>query len=200
MLSDPETAQDEEALRPVMVKALADRFAAGYRTTRSQGKKIEFILKGKPKLTVSGMHFTYGPYPAPTSGYVAQQWWSLIELVIPEEDSTFVSHPRQKEIMQRAMDDGVYFKVDVRVDLDVEFVVINERSGMPMIRDRRRRFELQFVSPHFTPWDEIFELDSEGQWKLRWQWRISDVDWIVESMMPKVDKKHKIDWRARRDI
>ncbi|TPX67246.1 hypothetical protein SpCBS45565_g03932 [Spizellomyces sp. 'palustris'] len=198
-LSAPDRAGDEESLRTVMVKAVADRFAAGYRTLLSQGKRVEFLLNGKPKITVTGLHFTYGPYPAPTSGYVAQQWWSLIELVIPEEDSTFSSHPRQKEIMQRAMDDGVYFKVDVRVDLDVEFVVTDVKSDMPLIRDRRRRVELQFISPHFSPWDEVFELDAAGEWKLRWQWRISDVDWIVESMMPKVEPKHKIDWRAEKD-
>ncbi|TPX56653.1 hypothetical protein PhCBS80983_g04391 [Powellomyces hirtus] len=198
-LSDPQRAADEEALRPVLVKAVADRFAHGYRAMLAQGNRIEFVLKSKPKVTVTGTHFTYGPYPAP-QGYIAQQWWSLIELIIPEEDGVFTSHPRQKEIMQRAMDDGVFFKVDVRVDCDLESIVTDERSGMPIIRDTRRQLDLQFISPHFTPWDEVFELDSQGEWKLRWQWRISDVDWIVESMMPKVDRKHKIDWRPRKDL
>ncbi|KAI9090945.1 hypothetical protein DFS34DRAFT_335315 [Phlyctochytrium arcticum] len=194
-LSDPERAVDEERLRPVMVRAVADRFAEGARKLKKQNKRVEFRLKGEPQLSVSGLHFTYGPYPAP-AGYIAQQWWSLIELVMPKEDNTFTSHPRQKEVMQRAMDDGVYFRVDVRATVDLEFVVFDTRSEMPLLKDRRERVELQFVSPHFTPWDEIFELDEAGEWFLKWQWRVSDVDWLVESMMPKAENSRKIDVRV----
>ncbi|KAJ3170620.1 Signal peptidase complex catalytic subunit S11A [Geranomyces variabilis] len=198
-LSDPLRAKDEAGLAPVLVRAVAERFAAGARSLTAKGLRVEYVLKGEPKVTVTGTHFTYGPYPAP-AGFVAQQWWSLIELVIPEEDGTFSSHPRQKEIMQRAADDGVFFKVDTRVACDVEMILSDAASGMPIIRDRRRNVDLQFVSPHFTPWDEVFELDEQGEWLLRWKWRISDIDWLVESSMPKVEQKPTIDWRPRRDV
>ncbi|KAI8815864.1 uncharacterized protein EV422DRAFT_547883 [Fimicolochytrium jonesii] len=180
LLGDPRTAGDEDRLRDVMVKQLANRFAAGYRSMQAKGQDVRYTLTGTPRVTVSGLHFHYGPYPPP-EGYARQQWWQFIELVIPAEDAQFTSHPRQKEIMKHAEDDGVYFKIDTRVDLDLEFVVVDKTSGMPLIRDRRRRVELQFVSPHFTPWDEVFELDAEGEWLLRWKWRVSDVDWLVES-------------------
>ncbi|KAJ3152184.1 Signal peptidase complex catalytic subunit S11C [Geranomyces variabilis] len=198
-LSDPLRAEDEAGLAPVLVRAVAERFAAGARALTAKRLRVEYVLKGEPKVTVTGTHFTYGPYPAP-AGYVAQQWWSLIELVIPEEDGTFTSHPRQKEIMQRAADDGVFFKVDTRVACDVEMILSDAASGMPIIRDRRRNVDLQFVSPHFTPWDEVFELDEQGEWLLRWKWRISDIDWLVESSMPKTEQKPTIDWRPRRDV
>ncbi|KAJ3182408.1 hypothetical protein HDU87_008572 [Geranomyces variabilis] len=198
-LSDPVRAEDEAGLAPVLVRAVAERFAAGARAMTRKGLRVEYVLKGEPKVTVTGTHFTYGPYPAP-AGYVAQKWWTLIELVIPEEDGTFTSHPRQKEIMQRAADDGVFFKVDTRVACDVEMIVSDAASGMPIIRDRRRNVDLQFVSPHFTPWDEVFELDEQGEWLLRWKWRISDVDWLVESSMPKMEQRPTIDWRPRRDV
>ncbi|KAJ3158436.1 hypothetical protein HDU86_002905 [Geranomyces michiganensis] len=198
-LSDPQCAEDEAGLAPVLVRAVAERFAAGARAMTAKGLRVEYELKGDPKVVVTGMHFTYGPYPAP-AGYVAQQWWSLIELVIPEEDGIFTSHPRQKEVMQRAADDGVFFKVDTRVACDIEMIVSDAASGMPIIRDRRRNVDLQFVSPHFTPWDEVFELNEHGEWLLRWKWRISDIDWLVESSMPKMEKKPSIDWRPRRDV
>ncbi|KAJ3022738.1 hypothetical protein HKX48_005365 [Thoreauomyces humboldtii] len=195
-LSDPTRAGDPQVLKEFMVGAVAERFAAGHRSMTENGARIGYVLKGEPKIAVTGTHFTYGPYPVP-AGYVGQQWWSLIELVIPREDEVFTSHPRQQQIMRRAMDDGVYFKVDVRCDLDVEFVVTDERTGMPLLRDTRRRVELQFVSPHFTPWDEVFELDGDGEWMLRWNWRVSDIDWLVESATPKVKEKHKIDWHPK---
>ncbi|KAJ3181367.1 hypothetical protein HDU85_003681 [Gaertneriomyces sp. JEL0708] len=182
LLSDSNVAGDPEKLRTVMVKSLADRFAAGFRTLQDRGRSVSFTLKSKPKITVTGLHFTYGPYPAP-SDYVIQKWWTLISLVIPSSSSHFISYPHQKEVMQKAMDDGVYFKIDTRVSLDVEFCITDDVSGIPIVRDRRKRVEVQFASPHFTPWDEVFRLREDGEWELRWEWRVSDLDWVVESLL-----------------
>ncbi|KAJ3036362.1 hypothetical protein HDV00_002778 [Rhizophlyctis rosea] len=53
-------------------------------------------------------------------------------------------------------------------------------SFIPLLRDRRRSFTLQLVSPHFTPWDELFVLDENNEWQVAWRWRISDVDGLME--------------------
>ncbi|KAJ1555397.1 hypothetical protein HK096_001546 [Nowakowskiella sp. JEL0078] len=152
-----------------------------------------------PKVTIRGIHFTYGPFPAPQE-YVQQHWWSLITLLIPPGDDSFVSHPRQQEIMKIASDQGVVMRIDVRVDLDrlggVEFVHW-DKNGIPTVRDKRSKIDLQFISPHFTPWDELFELDEAGEWRLRFRWRISDIDGLLTSQQPVRNTKHKIDWKTK---
>ncbi|KAJ3020447.1 hypothetical protein HKX48_000786 [Thoreauomyces humboldtii] len=196
LLSDPQRASDSEVLRKRMVKALADRFAAAQRSVTEKGQCVTFHVRGIPKVTVTGTHFTYGPYPVP-AGYVCQKWWSLIELVVPEEDQVFTSHVRQKEVMQRAMDDGVIFKIDVRVDVDLDFVLTEADTGKVLLRDTRRKMDLQFITPHFTPEDEVVELGDGGERALAWQWRVSDVDWIVESLISTVNRTDQIDWQPK---
>lgn len=46
----------------------------------------------------------------------------------------------------------------------------------PVARFTREKIRISFISPHFTPWDELFELDETGNWNLAWGWRIADVD------------------------
>ncbi|KAJ3083090.1 hypothetical protein HK102_001265 [Quaeritorhiza haematococci] len=276
LMSDPERACEEEEVREIMIRALAERFIPEYRKLRERGQRVEFLFpqrslatKAKNRLLVStdpeeqereaarrrnastpllpageeeehqhlelsrsvmamdgsksavqsytpeeyvedkwegipldirvtGVNFTYGPYPPPPD-HVVQNWWNFVNLVIPKEDSFFKSYPDQKRVMQRAMDEGVYIKVDTVLEAHVEFVLWDENGGagaMPLMRDRRKRIEIQFVSPHFNPWDEIFELDERGKWRLRWQWRVSDIDHLVRSAMPEADDSPKIDWRA----
>jgi hypothetical protein len=191
-LSNPETAGNEEALYPLMMRGLSQQYAAGYRTLASQGETVEYNIKSKPKLRVTGFHFTYGPYPAPPK-YVAQNWVNIITLVIPEEDSMFISQPHQKRLMKKAQDDGCYMKIDVQATMDIEFVV-KDKNDIPIIRDKRDRVDLQFVSPHFTPWDEIFDLQADGTWRLRWAWRLSDIDHLLAGRAAPRKNGAKIDW------
>eukprot|EP00842_Homolaphlyctis_polyrhiza_P005359 jgi/Hompol1/5824/HPOL_004729-RA len=166
------TNSDETVVNSTQ-SALAARPASALDTPIELRKPLPFSMRLK------SVHLTYGPYPSPPD-YVAQDWFSFIRLMIPAIDSEFESHPRQKEILKAAEDDGVYIRANVVIDGDLEFVLTDNASGMPLLRDRRSRIEIQFISPHFTPWDEIFEIQpSNGEWRLRWNWRISDIDGLL---------------------
>ncbi|KAI8799280.1 hypothetical protein BJ742DRAFT_846853 [Cladochytrium replicatum] len=152
-----------------------------------------------PKVRVTGVHFTYGPFPPPAE-YVTQHWWNLLTLHVPPSDGKFVSHPRQMEVLQAAMDAGCYMRIETKVDFTpcggIECVLWN-KTGIPIVRDKRDAVDMQFMSPHFTPWDEVFEMDEMGEWVLKWRWRISDVDRLLTSEMPAPVMKHNIDWTSK---
>jgi hypothetical protein len=123
----------------------------------------------------------------PKIGLVNYGNLDILTLIIPQSDKHFESHPQQKRVLKEAMDKGVFIRVKTLVHLDVEFILFNEQ-GAPIIRDRRTTLEMEFVSPHFSPWDEIFDLQSDGTWKLKWNWRISDIDNICGGWDPSVSQ------------
>ncbi|KAI8847938.1 hypothetical protein BC829DRAFT_444159 [Chytridium lagenaria] len=162
VLSDPVRSRDMDALMNVMMKRVAGRFADGANALKEvqRGVRIE-IEEGSP-----------------TPSYVAQSWLGLFTLMIPGHDAGFTSQQHQRRVLKAAEDDGCYIKVRCRVDAKVVMTVVDEKTGIPVLRDRRESVEMEFVSPHFSPWDEIFE-EVEGGWRLKWCWRIADVDFLV---------------------
>ncbi|KAL2913154.1 hypothetical protein HK105_207395 [Polyrhizophydium stewartii] len=185
-LSDPATARSSDALQPLMVRGLARLFADGHASLAAKRHRPSFVLHSPPKLRLKSIHLTYGPYPSPPD-YVAQDWFEFIRLVVPVEDSDFESHPRQREVLKQAEDDGVYMRITTSIDCDLEFTLTDEESGIPLVRDRRDRVDLQFISPHFTPWDDLFYTDESGEQRLGWPWRISDVDSLMANREAELD-------------
>ncbi|KAJ3282283.1 hypothetical protein HK104_010978 [Borealophlyctis nickersoniae] len=186
-LSDMDIATDARKLRPVMTLGIGERFAAGARTLRDRGQRVEYKFHSRPSLRLLGIHFTYGPYPAPAD-YVMQPWVNIITLVIPKEDAKFESTQKQRAIMKRAEDEGVFMRVNMRMTADIE-MCLYDGNELPLMRDRRKKVDFQFVSPHFTPWDQPFDYQ-DGVWgPLRWQWRVSDIDYLLQSEGEKAKKE-----------
>ncbi|KAJ3416599.1 hypothetical protein HDV05_000881 [Chytridiales sp. JEL 0842] len=206
-LSNPTSASREESLYPLMMRPLARRFCAAHQSLTSRNETVTYTLKPTrtpPNIRITSFHFTYGPYPPPPT-HVPQTWVNMLTLLLPREDSLFVSQPRQKQLLKKAESEGCYMNIDVQVSgMDLEFVVKDE-NGIVLVRDKRDKMDLQVVSPHFTPWDEIFELEEDGGWRLRWEWRISDVDCLLEAEKREANggsnvekgSKAKIDWLDR---
>ncbi|XJO74556.1 hypothetical protein BDV3_005361 [Batrachochytrium dendrobatidis] len=160
-LSDPSTSGSVDSLEPLMVKGLANHFVSGFQSLAKRGHRTRFILHSTPKTRLKSIQLTYGPYPPPND-YVMQDWFPFIRLVIPRVDAEFESHPKQQDILKNAKNDGVFIRANVVIDCDIEFILEDVASGgMPLLRDRRSRFEMQFVSPHFTPWDDLFIVEGE---------------------------------------
>ncbi|KAH6576280.1 hypothetical protein BASA60_004579 [Batrachochytrium salamandrivorans] len=160
-LSDPAMASSPEMLEPLMVRGLINHFAPAYDSLAARGHRPKFILHSTPSIRLKSIMLTYGPYPPP-EGYVMQDWFKFLRLIIPRTDADFETHPRQREIFKAAQDEGVFIRATVVVNCDLEFVIEDIASGdMPLLRDRRSRFEIQFVSPHFTPWDNLFVAEGD---------------------------------------
>ncbi|KAJ3307599.1 hypothetical protein HDU76_004512 [Blyttiomyces sp. JEL0837] len=191
-LTDPSILNNDDAMYNLMLRNLSRRFVDGYKSMIERGHTPKLLIKGEPRVRITSLYFTYGPYPAPET-YVHQEWLNMLCLVIPEQDSEFISHPHQKKVMNKAMDDGVFIKIRTHVDVDMEFVV-SDQNDIPYIRDKRKSLEVEFISPHFTPWDEIFDHVEGGDWKLKWDWRVSDVDGLLANSLPPVGKKARINW------
>ncbi|KAI8909486.1 hypothetical protein BC831DRAFT_517813 [Entophlyctis helioformis] len=204
-LGDTRGAGDAETLEPVMVRGLARMYADGYRSLAAKGQTPSFLIgdtvvggsgasdrdgssaasskalgeaRKKMAVRLRGIHLTYGPYPVPHD-YVAQDWFSFFRINVPREDSEFESHPRQKEVLKTAQDDGVFIRAKVVVDLPLEFVLTDTVSGIPLLRDRRDRIEVELVSPHFTPWDDVVIGSEINGWRLAFAWRVSDIDGLM---------------------
>lgn len=163
-----------------MTPLLADAFSKGNKELRDRDQIPTWIIHGKPRLSLRGVHLTFGPYPPP-DGYVMQHWWSIMSLVVPKHDSEFISHSHQKQVLKEAQEQGIYMRINVRMMNDVEFRVLSKDTVV--LKDTRNFVDLEFMSPHFNPWDELHYLDSEGEWNLKWKWRLSDIDFLLQSQM-----------------
>jgi hypothetical protein len=186
-LSDPESATSVDSLREIMIKTLAEQLVPEHVKLANMGAQISFEPRGPMgladlpiKIKTKLIRFVYGPYPVP-HGYTMQIWADYLILVIPEDQNEFHSYTHQVELERRTMEEGVYMRVDTEASLDVDFVV-KDHDGQELIRDHRPTIDLQFVSPHFTPWDEIFALQPDGNWKLAFDWKISDIDYLLNAL------------------
>ena len=184
-------------LQPVMINSLADIFVRAHQEASSSHHRVEFkLFRGAiPKIKVDQISLTYGPFPPPY-GYSIQHWFSFLSLVVPKEDQVFRNYPHQKEVLKRAKDDGVYLRINTTVSLPIQFSIIDNSTDVVKLQDRRNEFQMEFVSPHFTPWDEIFALQKDGSWKLKWRWRVSDIDYLLKSLRPIQDSKIQIDYTS----
>ncbi|KAJ3270929.1 hypothetical protein HDV01_007326 [Terramyces sp. JEL0728] len=180
-LSNPQFAPDSDHLIQYMTKGICSKFIAGYHTLKQKKQSVEFQITKPINVVVTGAHLYYGPFPVP-EGYAAQNWLGFLTLNIPEEYSHFENHNAQKELLKAASDEGVYFRIETIIETDIEIIVTDDTTGLPVLRDRRTRFGVTFTSPHFTPWDEIFDLQPDYTWKLKWDWRISDVDGLLRKL------------------
>ncbi|KAJ3199763.1 hypothetical protein HK099_003023, partial [Clydaea vesicula] len=169
-----------------MVKSLNNIFAFEFMELKKNNITLEFDFKTEDNIPEFNTRLvqvlcTYGAYPIPP-GYVAQVW-PTYTLVVPEEELLFKSYDYQKKLQKIAMDEGVYIKVDTQLTFTngVEFI-LRDKNGTVFFRDYRKRIDVQFCTPHFTPWDEIYELDSEGNWQLRFKWRVSDIDYLISGV------------------
>ena len=165
-----------------MTGLLADSFCKGNKSLVDQDLFPEWLVSGKPRLSLRGVHLTFGPYPPPPD-HVIQHWWSIMSLIVPKEDSEFISHLQQKRVLKEAQENGIFMRLNVRLMNNVEFRVVNSQSSEILFSDKRNFVDLEFMSPHFNPWDELQELDQEGEWNLKWNWKLSDIDFLLQSQM-----------------
>lgn len=134
-----------------------------------------------PVPSITSVSITYGPNPIPPE-YTTQKWF-FYNLIIPESQSQFTSYPDQKALLKQAQDQGVVIEVNVKchVKSGIKVEIWDKVKNVPVVVDTRHVFDVVFTSPHFNPWDEIFLLDSDGTWKLAWDWRIVDLDGLVKT-------------------
>ena len=99
--------------------------------------------------------------------------------MLPKSDINFESYQHQKQLLENATKEGVYIRIQTLVDIDVDFTLFDRNGDIPLIKDKRKQMEIEFISPHFNPWDELFIPQEDGNWKLNWQWRISDIDGLI---------------------
>lgn len=100
-------------------------------------------------------------------------------LIVPRDNDQFISYNHQKEIMKKASDQGVYMRISTEISSKISFILTSIETGEVTFQDDREVFNVEFVSPHFNPWDEIFDLQEDGSWKLKFFWRISDIDGVL---------------------
>ncbi|KAL3895023.1 MAG: hypothetical protein SGCHY_004938 [Lobulomycetales sp.] len=134
------------------------------------------------------VHLQYGPDTVP-EGYIVQNWLGFLSLVIPKEEAEFHDYFRQKQVMNTAMEQGCFLRIDTRVVFreghGIDFSIVDTKRGLPVVRDKRDVMDLTWISPHFTKWDDVMQLQTDGEWALRWDWRICDVDFLLQGRKSK---------------
>ena len=165
---------DGLALKESVLPELHELYQRGLDDLKAKKESIEFEFHSEPVVRVNKLQFFYGPCPIPED-YVVQTWFELISIALPAEEAIFESHGRQTALLKRAEEQGCYFRIHTTIDVDLEFSLFNE-NGLPLLRDRRSFVDVVFTSPYFNPYDEIFELNEDGTWKLGFKWRIVDID------------------------
>ena len=178
-MSDRKRNSVTTALSNYMIEGLANSFASSNRMLiKDQDLLVSWRWTAPPKIYVNGFYFTYGPFPVPQD-YIAQDWIDQITYMIPQEDAAFDSYPRQKELTTACEREGCIIRVDTIVEWPMDFYVTLASTGVPILKDTRNNFHMSFMSPHFTKWDEIFQYQPDGTWRLAWHWKLSDIDGVA---------------------
>jgi hypothetical protein len=180
ILSDAEKQTHAEELSKVMAGLLANAFSKGNQELREKDQIPKWTIHGNPKLNLLGVHSTVGPYPPP-EGYEIQHVLPFMSLIVPQQDLEFVSHQRQVEVIEEAKEHGMFMRINVRLMNNVDFVCL--KQDVEVFKDTRPYVDLEFMSPHFNPYNELHYLDSDGEWHLNWEWRLSDVDFFLQCQM-----------------
>jgi hypothetical protein len=126
----------------------------------------------------------------------------FISLVVPIAESSFVSHPAQNALMARAIKQGLILRVYGLVHAKIEWTVREKSSGLVVLRDVREVFEVALESPHLVSEQDVVALDeATGAFGLGFQWRVCDIDGILEGgedVRKEVWKRQsvKIDWNS----
>jgi hypothetical protein len=113
-------------------------------------------------------------------------------LIVPQSEDQFISYPHQTELLKRTSAEGAYIRISTEIKANLSFVITCTETGQVIMEDIRDVFKVEFVSPHFTQWDELYELQNDGTWKIKWSWRISDIDGLlvrVRVLNTSIDRK-----------
>jgi hypothetical protein len=140
-----------------------------------ESNKIFDLNYSHQNLKIRGFDFTIGQYPIPKD-FVGQTWLNSITFVIPKEHEKFHSHPRQQELVDAAHKQGCHVKISCTLDCKLDLVVKDKSTGLVLRRDSYSEFYVSFISPHFTPYDDIFTRQPDGSCKLNWIWKICEFE------------------------
>ncbi|KAI8613280.1 hypothetical protein BC830DRAFT_1170370 [Chytriomyces sp. MP71] len=181
----PVDAQNTEDLNWVAAPSIADRFLQGAKTLHERGLRPFVRLLDAPlsnlkvnqleeqrfplcarhpryeainplKTSITSWHWVFGPCPPPPD-HVYQHWLNFYSLIIPASQADKMDYHQLKEIKQHAIDEGIFVRIYVHFDTRVEFSLVDAKSGIPVFKDVRKGIDIQFTSPHYTPWDDIME-------------------------------------------
>lgn len=120
--------------------------------------------------------------------YEIMQWMTLtigVKAARQNEDEEAFSDYRGR--VAKGLMDGAHFKVDVEIDADVEYKVLNpestegDKEDSVVLYDRGRRpLIISFETPYFEPADRMVAgRDEDGEPIMDWNWRISDIDQLL---------------------
>ncbi|KAJ3394674.1 hypothetical protein HDU92_006662 [Lobulomyces angularis] len=166
-----------------MVKSLQNIFNKEYIDLRKRELTVDFKfenLQKKPEfdIQITEISFIYGPHPIPPN-YVVQNW-PIHKLIIPQSDKVGKNHQHQEQIFRNAMNEGCCIKIYTRVTFkqNLQFIV-KDGAGKILIEDYRNNFDIQFCTPNFKPTDNIYEMTSPKKKHLKFDWKISDIDYLI---------------------
>ncbi|KAI9345018.1 hypothetical protein BDR26DRAFT_857106 [Obelidium mucronatum] len=157
----------------------------------------------KLKSHITSWHWIFGPCPPPPD-HVYQHWLNFYSVIIPESVSNQMEYHELKDIKEEAVNNGIICRLYVSFDCPIEFSLIDLDTGIPIFKDTRPRFDLQFTSPHYSPWDDVLEPYTPAfgvemgsgnpkngsssfwkpelrpeEWRLKWDWKVCDVDYLL---------------------
>ena len=162
---------DLNSLKQHMTEELAIECSNSIQNLHQNGKAFETRF-AHPSLKIRGFDFSIGQYPIP-EGYVEQTWLTSITYIIPKEDEKFKSHQKQQALVDTAHRYGCHVEIMCSLDCDFDLTIKDESTGLVLSRESYTKFDVSFISPHFTPYDDIFTLQTDGSCKLSWNWKIS---------------------------
>lgn len=182
LLSDPNCAKNVNSLLPLMSKRIAVEYCKGSRDLYSKGRYIKLEPLEQFNVTIMYVHFTYGPYPVPRN-HIKRTYLGHSEFWIPSKFSDAMDADSIQDAESNARNEGCYFRVGIRTGGEIKCTVYDSETNEPIISDVRDSVDIEFITPHFDPWDPIYEHQADSTWKLKFRWRISDIDGFIKNII-----------------
>ncbi|KAG0228580.1 hypothetical protein BGX31_006550 [Mortierella sp. GBA43] len=184
---------DREALTDMMTQKLYDRFESELQRQEEVGSDVSIKLSAVHDGMVKDVWLQLGPKlsSGSTKGFIRWRWQSLTIALRAATDEM-----SSRDQVANMMLEGVQFKVDVEFDATIDYTIKSKVLDSAVISDfTRRPLLVRFETPYFQPAEEMLRSRSvtpPDEAPIDWNWRISDIDYLLEQDYIEVRKREDI--------
>ncbi|KAF9956264.1 hypothetical protein BGZ65_002867 [Modicella reniformis] len=187
------TNVNREPLTNMLTQELYDRLEYELQRQEDVESEVSIKLAAVHDGMVKDVWVLLGPKlnNGPTRGFIRWRWQTLTIALRAATDEM-----SSREQVANMMLEGVQFKVDVEFDVTIDYTIRSKVLNTDVISDYTRRpLLVRFETPYFQPAEEMLRSRSmtrPDEAPIDWNWRISDIDYLLEQDIIERRKKEDI--------
>ncbi|KAF9931503.1 hypothetical protein FBU30_010012 [Linnemannia zychae] len=172
---------NREALTNMMTQELYDRFEPELEKQEQLQSEVSIKLAAVHDGMIKDVWVNLGPkLKFGTSDNYIRWRWQTITIGLRAGSELMTSRDQATRVMM----EGVQFKVDVEFDATIDYTIHNKVLNTDVVSDLiRRPLLVRFETPCFEPAEKMVasrSMTDPYEAPIDWNWRISDIDYLLE--------------------